>query len=625
MIILMSSIMIVLIPLGGFGRRFKELGYTTPKTLINVMGKPIIEWLINSLYLDKIQYLLIPYNHDLAVYNFEERLKKKYPLINFIFHKLNTPTEGACDTIKRILENVSIPDQPIICIDGDGFYRHDIISDWHGSNTIFVFNDNSHEEIYSYISCDGNKITDIREKEKISSLASSGAYGFESWKMLLEYIKRTIQKGTKHKNEYYTSSVIKEMLLDGNVFTRSIIQPDSYICLGTPLHLRVFCNNYPRINAISHKSMMSQQRYCFDLDAVITDPGKQPKPHTENIEFLRYIKKLGNTVIINVCSCSLGSGEAEALYRILEELGIPYDELYFGRPSADYHIGPRMISSDINLEKELGFYRSRIEARDFNHLSLLSLNVYRKESNDLSGEIHYYNNIPSEIKDMFPMMIKFDPGNGWYDIEYINGIPVSRLYLSEQLTIEQFNHILGSLNRIQSAKMPEDDIDLYANYIDKLEERYDKYDYTVFPGSESLYARIHQGLSEYRSGGRGKRKVIHGDPVLTNILINQFGKIKFIDMRGKQGKTLSITGDWLYDWAKLYQSLIGYDEVLIDRKIDTFYKKMIIDHFREYFVSENGAQAFEDLRLITKSLLFTLIPLHNNEKCIKYYDLINMV
>ena len=29
----------------------------------------------------------------------------------------------------------------------------------------------------------------------------------------------------------------------------------------------------------------------------------------------------------------------------------------------------------------------------------------------------------------------------------------------------------------------------------------------------------------------------------------------------------------------------------------------------------------KNLKLITKSLLFTLIPLHNNEKCIKYYNL----
>lgn len=58
--------MIILILLGGFGRRFKDLDYITPKTLVNVMGKPIIEWLIDSLDIKNIDHILIPYNHDLS-------------------------------------------------------------------------------------------------------------------------------------------------------------------------------------------------------------------------------------------------------------------------------------------------------------------------------------------------------------------------------------------------------------------------------------------------------------------------------------------------------------------------------------------------------------------------------
>ena len=41
--------MIILIPLGGIGKRFKDLGYKLPKPLINVMGKPIIFWLLDNI------------------------------------------------------------------------------------------------------------------------------------------------------------------------------------------------------------------------------------------------------------------------------------------------------------------------------------------------------------------------------------------------------------------------------------------------------------------------------------------------------------------------------------------------------------------------------------------------
>ena len=67
---------------------------------------------------------------------------------------------------------------------------------------------------------------------------------------------------------------------------------------------------------------------------------------------------------------------------------------------------------------------------------------------------------------------------------------------------------------------------------------------------------------------------------------------------------------------------IGYDEILLSKFIDTDYKENIIEIFKDFFINNFSKQDFENLKIITKSLLFTLIPLHNNEKCIKYYKLL---
>jgi GTP:adenosylcobinamide-phosphate guanylyltransferase len=37
--------MIIIIPIGGIGQRFKDNGYKKPKALINIYGKPIISYL----------------------------------------------------------------------------------------------------------------------------------------------------------------------------------------------------------------------------------------------------------------------------------------------------------------------------------------------------------------------------------------------------------------------------------------------------------------------------------------------------------------------------------------------------------------------------------------------------
>ena len=50
-------------------------------------------------------------------------------------------------------------------------------------------------------------------------------------------------------------------------------------------------------------------------------------------------------------------------------------------------------------------------------------------------------------------------------------------------------------------------------------------------------------------------------------------------MRGKVGDKLTICGDWLYDWAKIYQSIIGYDEILLSKFMDININKFLEQDF----------------------------------------------
>ena len=79
--------MIVLIPLGGIGNRFKKENYTKPKALIDILGKPILYYLIENLNRD-IKLLYIPYNKEYEKHNFENLLTRDFPHIQFKFLKL---------------------------------------------------------------------------------------------------------------------------------------------------------------------------------------------------------------------------------------------------------------------------------------------------------------------------------------------------------------------------------------------------------------------------------------------------------------------------------------------------------------------------------------------------------
>ena len=629
--------MIIIIPIGGIGQRFKENGYKNPKALINIYGKSIISYLLDNLNTDNIDYIFIPYNKEYKNYRFEDLLIKNYPKINFKFFCLENNTRGAAETINIGINNLNEERNiPVLCLDCDSFYTNDIISQWNGENCIFSFEDKNENPIYSYVKTnDDNVIVDIKEKEKISNNACTGAYGFKSINEFKKYTSKIIENNIMQKSEFYTSGVIKEMINNGVVFNNKTILQSNFICLGTPLQLKFFYNNYPRKNSFNNEIVIKNKRICFDLDnTLVTFPTirgdyTSVKPIEKNIKFLKYLKGFGNTIIIytarrmkthNGNIGKINSDIGKITFETLDNFNIPYDEIYFGKPYADFYIDDLALNCFDDLEKELGYYNNKIEPRDFHTIDTGSVDTIIKKG-DLKGENYYYENIPISLKDMFPLYISGNDTN--IIIEKINGLTVTELYLSEMLNVNTFTHILNSINRIQNCDIIiDDDINIYENYASKLINRYKNFDYSLFENSRSIYESILMKLQDYEEKNKGRKKVIHGDTVFTNIIINNHGKIKFIDMRGKVGDKLTIYGDWLYDWAKIYQSIIGYDEILLSKVVDINYKENIINTFKYYFINKFSEQDFENVKIITKSLIFTLIPLHNNEKCIKYYNLL---
>lgn len=629
--------MIIIIPIGGIGKRFKEQGYKKPKALIHIYGKPIISYLLDNLNTKDVDYVFIPYNKEYNNYRFEDFLTTTYPNIKFKFLCLEQDTRGAAETINIGLNELNEErDVPVLCLDSDNFYTCDIISEWNRENCVFSFEDINDNAIYSYVKMNDNKeIIEIKEKDKISNHACTGAYGFKSIRELKKYTSKIIEENITQNSEFYTSGVIQVMLHNGHIFQNKTIIQSNFICLGTPLQTKFFYNNYPRKNSLNDEITIKHKRICFDLDnTLVTYPTIKGdyttvKPIDKNISFLKYLKSFGNTIIIYTArrmkthSGNIGkinSDIGKITFDTLDKFKIPYDEIYFGKPYADFYIDDLAINCFDDLEKELGYYNNKIEPRDFHIIQNGCINTIIKKG-DVKGEKYYYENIPIVLKDLFPIYLFGNDTS--ITIEKINGITVTDLYLSEMLNENTFTHILNSIVRIQNCDISmNDNIYLYDNYASKLIQRYENYDYSLYKNHKSTYETLLVQLQEYENKDKGKKKIIHGDPVFTNIIINNYGKIKFIDMRGRVGDKLTIYGDWLYDWAKIYQSIIGYDEVLLSKCIDKMYKQHIIDIFKKYFISISSHEDFDNLKLITKSLIFTMIPLHNNEKCIEYYNLL---
>jgi HAD superfamily hydrolase (TIGR01509 family) len=252
----------IIIPLGGKGERFIKNGYKTPKPLIQIFDKCMIEYVIDNLKISQEDKVFIIYNFKLDDYDFSKLITSKYKFINLI--KVND-TKGAVETlflgIDNILNNYIYNDKCLI-LDCDTFYTEDIRNIFNSSNNSMVFYTKNYEvnPIYSYIDInDESIITNIKEKDKISDNANTGAYAFTDIKILYDYCKYVLDNNITFNNEPYTSCVISEMIKNKFIFKGHELNEENVFSLGTPSAVEKYINN---TNA-----------FLFDLDGtiVITD------------------------------------------------------------------------------------------------------------------------------------------------------------------------------------------------------------------------------------------------------------------------------------------------------------------------------------------------------------------
>ena len=596
----------IIVPMMGLGQRFKDAGYLTSKPMTRAFGKEILFWLIDCLNPSN-NNILIVCRKDAEIERISERIKSRYhDSVSLLM--LDGNTDGAAHTVQLALQSGMLDlSKPVTVCDSDTFYTDSHVKKMQtAKNAVFYFVDTGITPIFSYLGVDEGRVTRIAEKQKISDFASVGTYCFESGHTALKYCKKVVESNVRVKGEYYVSSVIQAMLEDGHLF--SALQVDGYSCLGTPSQLQGF---------VAKKKL----RVCFDIDNTLVSEPKIPgdyssvKPISKNIEFLRFLKNEGHTIILQTArrmkthSGNVGKLVADigrVTFETLDKFEIPFDEIYFGKPYADMYIDDKAIDAYSDIEKNTGIYQNSVIARDHNTVMNKDGIITKSSSRDsIRGELYWYLNSPSEVKHLFPKLINHHEKDGvvTLELERIDGPTLSKMLTIDSLNESHIEELYNSLGLIHKTPVENNVIDINQNYLNKLDKRYFSFE-VKDKQTKHLYESIKTFLERYASSGLAKRANIHGDPVFTNAIVDKNNRIRLFDMRGVQGDTPTLTGDINYDYAKIYQSLVGYDFVIRDLEIPN---QRLLD-LRKKFISlcKTDETIFAG---ITASLLFTCIPL----------------
>ena len=241
----------VVIPMSGFGERFRAAGYTVPKPLIEVDGKAIIQYVV-EMFDSKDDFIFICNEEHLldSSYNMQSILKSAAPnggIISIKPHKL-----GPVYAVMQAIDEIDLQKPTVVnycdfaCywdydhfkdfakrLDADG-----IIPSYRGFHPHTLWSN-----YYAYVREDKYRAFEIQEKRPFTSnprdeFASSGTYYFKTGELMLQYFQRCIDEGLMVSDEYYVSMTYKPMMQDKlKVY---VYELQHFMQWGTPSDLKEY-------------------------------------------------------------------------------------------------------------------------------------------------------------------------------------------------------------------------------------------------------------------------------------------------------------------------------------------------------------------------------------------------
>jgi len=231
----------ILIPMAGEGSRFAKEGYTFPKPLIDVCGKPMIQKVVENLDFDS-EYIFLVRSEHLEKY---EGLRDTLYRITNNKTKIvvvDSLTEGAACTALLAKKYINLDEDLLIA-------NSDQIIDYQKNNFISLKNMTSVDSIvwtfnavhpkWSFVKTNSRGfVTEVAEKRPISNIATCGIYWYRRGRDFVNYAEQMIEKNIRVKNEFYIAPVYNELISDNKTLVPFYV--NKMWGIGTPEDLRSF-------------------------------------------------------------------------------------------------------------------------------------------------------------------------------------------------------------------------------------------------------------------------------------------------------------------------------------------------------------------------------------------------
>ena len=291
----MSKKFQIIIPMSGFGERFRRAGYKVPKPLIEVDGKPIIAHVI-EMFPNEEDFIFICNNEHLLdeEYNMEQIIRKYCPtaqIIGIDSHKL-----GPVYAVSKIFDKIS-KDRPVVVnyCDFSCYWNWDdfksFVNTTESEGCIPAYKGFHPHSLgttnYAYMLENDGWVEDIQEKkpytdDRMNEFASSGTYYFKSGRLMIDAFNSIMEKKLSINSEFYVSLAYKFLFMKS--LKVSLFPLQHFMQWGTPEDLQ----EYQRWSNIFKKYIETQDvRSLNDGSTVIPMAGLGSRFKSEGYELTK--------------------------------------------------------------------------------------------------------------------------------------------------------------------------------------------------------------------------------------------------------------------------------------------------------------------------------------------------
>ena len=202
----------VIIPLAGKGTRLRPHTHITPKPMLKVAGKPVMDYVMDDVQkLPDVDQVIYITGHLKEVVEDHARSAYRIPGV-FIEQKVQDGTAGAVALAKPYV------DAPVLIIFVDTIFDADlsVIGASDADGIIWVKEVEDYQRFGVVVTdADGNMTRIVEKpKEPVSKRANIGLYYMRNWKLLFEGIDHVLAS-PKNQGEYFLTDAFQYMIDHG--------------------------------------------------------------------------------------------------------------------------------------------------------------------------------------------------------------------------------------------------------------------------------------------------------------------------------------------------------------------------------------------------------------------------